>query len=174
VRPVSRIGVSVVLLFAAFGLAGCKIAGDLEMPVAFSSTASVIGESPAQVYARIARRARACWFEPGNPVLTKHEFRAEARGDGSRADINIYEVKPKGKLDKVFVVKFRSREDGTVIGTDNISLPYALGQKLTSDVGRWAQGNQACEGKPNAGSAGRGSHGQPQSASAPPGGASGR
>jgi hypothetical protein len=140
-------------------LAGCKIAGDLEMPVAFSSTASVIGESPAQVYAKIARRARACWFKP------------EARGDGSRADINIYEVKPQGKFDKVFVVKFRSREDGTVIGTDNISLPYALGQKLTADVGRWAQGNQACEGKP---SAGRGSYGQPQSASAPPGGASGR
>ena len=170
----SRIGVNVALLLAVLGLAGCKFAGDLEMPVAFSSTASVIGESPAQVYARIARRARACWLKPGDPVLTKHEFRAEARGDGSRADITIYEIKPKAKLEKVFVVKFRSREDGTVIGTDNISLPYALAQKLTADVGRWAQGNQACEGKPSAGTAGRGSYGQPQSASAPPGGASGR
>jgi hypothetical protein len=148
------------------------MAGDLEMPVAFSSTASVIGESPAQVYAKIAKRARACWFTPGDPVLTKHEFRADARADGSRADITIYDVKPKNKLEKAYVIKFRSREDGTVIGTDNLTLPYALGQKLTADVGRWAQGNQACEGKPGPASAGRGSHAQP--ASAPPGGASGR
>lgn len=170
----SRIGVHIALLLAALGLTGCKIAGDLEVPVAFSSTASVMGESPAQVYGKIARRARACWFKPSNPVLTKHEFRADARADGSRADITIYEMKPKNKLEKAFIVKFRSREGGTVIGTDNVTLPYALGQKLTADIGRWAQGNPACEGKPEPASAGRGSYGQPQSASAPPAGAAGR
>lgn len=137
------------------------------MPVAFTGTAAVIGERPAQVYAKIARRARACWFKPGDPVLTKHEFRAEAKGDGSSADINIYEVGAKNRFRKAYVVKFRSRSDGTQIGTDNKLLPYALAQKMTADVGRWAQGNEACEGKATA-VGGRGSYGQPQPASAPP------
>ena len=133
-----------VALFAAVVLAGCG--GSTTEPLAHSGSAVVKGEQPAAVYAKIARLARTCWFKPGDPVLSKHTFYAQAPADGGSAAITIFEKGTRDKRgQKAYEIEFNRRIKATQIETVNRRLPYALAQKLTADVNRWSQGNTACQ-----------------------------
>jgi len=139
-----------VAAVAVLGVLGACGSGGGEAPVSQGPVTIVKGSNPAQLYSHIAKQVRACWLNPRNPVLTKHVFRAEAGAGGPRGsatNIEIHEqTKDLKRGLKAFSIDFQPRRDGTQIIARNHRLPYALGQKLTSDIGYWVQGGANCDG----------------------------
>ncbi len=128
---------------AVVAVGGCR--STTNVPIARGPVTTVAG-SPAEVYSRVARQIRACWFKPSDPVLTKHVFRAEAAPDGSTTNLAIHEQTPEGRRGlKAFSVAFEPRGRNTSVTAQNHRMPYALGQVLVADVGRWASGNPICD-----------------------------
>lgn len=148
-------------VIAAGVLAGCGASSTV--PSSSGQTSVLPGVSPAQAYTTVARQIRACWFNPTDPVLTRHVFRAEAGAGGPQVpetNVVIYDRTPDGKRGlKAYSVAFEKRGKGTVVNTANHRLPYALGQKLTADVGYWIQGGANCDGPAATASPARGSYG---------------
>ena len=143
---------AVLIVGAMCVLAACGATGSgSQVPVSKGPTTVVKGNTPVQLYSHIARQVHTCWLNPSDPVLTRHVFRAEAPAGGGRggqaASIVIHDKTRDKKLGlKAFSIDFRPVRDGTQIVTQNHNLPYALGQKLVSDVGYWAQGGGNCDG----------------------------
>lgn len=149
---------AVVMCFTV-GVAACG--ASTTEPIAHSGSAVVMGEQPTEVYAKIARLVRACWFKPSDPVLSRHIFHADVPADGTGAVISIYEADTKrSRGRRAYSITFKRRLKATQIETENRLLAYALAQKLTADVNRWSQGNEACQSFANSGAptTGRGSH----------------
>ena len=149
---------------AAFALSACGATGSgggRDTPVSQGPTTIVKGSTPVQLYSHVARQVRGCWFNPAAPVLTKHVFRAEAGAASAGANatkIVIYDKAPDRKLGlKAFSIDFDPVGGGTKITSENHRLPYALGQKMVSDVGYWAQGGPNCDGPVQASGGPRGS-----------------
>lgn len=145
-----RLPTAAVLLLLAAPLAGCGApSAGTGQTVSQGPTTIVPDRSPIQLYTDIARNVNACWLNPGRPVLTNHESRADAPAQGierGSATLAIYERTSDGQRGlKVFSIAFEPRGKGTVINSENHKLPYPLGQKLIADVGYWAQGGQGCE-----------------------------
>lgn len=142
-------------------VAGCGASSTV--PSSSGQTSILPGVSPAQAYTMVARQIKACWFNPTDPVLTRHVFRAEAGAggaQGSETNVVIYDRTPDGRRGlKAYSVAFEKRGKGTVVNTANHRLAYALGQKLTADVGYWIQGGANCDGPAAAASPARGSYG---------------
>ena len=140
---------------------GATSSGSGSAPIAQGPTTIVKGSTPVQLYSHIARQVRGCWFNPSSPVLTKHVFRGEAGAatTGAKATrIVIYDETPDRKRGlKAFSIDFEPVRGGTKINSQNQRLPYALGQKLVSDVGYWAQGGANCDGPVQASGGPRGS-----------------
>ncbi len=151
--------VAAVAAVGVLSACGSTGGGSGNAPVSRGPTTIVKGSSPVQLYNHIARQVRACWLNPADPVLTKHVFRAEAPAGGSpggrAAKIEIHEqTKDLKRGLKAFSIDFQPRRDGTQIVARNLRLPYALGQKMMSDVGFWAQGGANCDGPVEAPSGG--------------------
>lgn len=150
-----------VLLSGPAALTGCSAGGGANPGdgalVSQSPTSIVKGQAPVQLYSHVARQVRACWFNPRDPVLTKHVFRGEAGAggpSGAETGITIYEQTPQQKLGlKAFAIDFKPVRGGTQVEAKNLRLPYALGQKLVADVGYWTQGGPNCDGPAQATSA---------------------
>lgn len=135
-------------------LAGCG-SGATNEPLAHSGSAVVKGELPSEVYARIAKLVRVCWFKPTDPILSKHVFYAKAPADGTTASIIIFEASSQNKRGpKAYEIAFNRRIKATQIDTINRRLAYALAQKLSADVNRWSQGNKTCESYSESGAQG--------------------
>lgn len=134
----------IAAIAAAAGLSACR-SSTATVPVARGPVTVVPGK-PTKVYSQVARQIRGCWLKPSDPVLTKHVFHAEAAPDGLATNIALHERTPEGKRGlKAFTVAFQPRgSDNTTIVAENHRLPYALGQVLVADVGRWASGDVAC------------------------------
>ncbi len=151
------------LIAAAFVLSSCGATGSGGGggTVSQGPTTIVKGNTPVQLYSHIARQVRGCWFNPSSPVLTKHVFRGEAGAATTGANatrIVVHERTPDGKRGlKAFSIDFEPVRGGTKINAQNQRLPYALGQKLVSDVGYWAQGGANCDGPVQASGGPRGS-----------------
>lgn len=151
------------LIAAAIALSACGATSGAGGggTVSRGPTTIVKGDTPVQLYSHIARQVRACWFNPSSPVLTKHVFRGEAGAATTGAKVTkivIYDETPDRKRGlKAFSIDFEPVRGGTKINAENQRLPYALGQKLVSDVGYWAQGGPNCDGPVQASGGPRGS-----------------
>lgn len=141
------LGMSVML--AACGTTGNSVTSG-NTPVSQGPVTIVKGTTPVQLYSHVARQVRACWFNPTNPVLTKHVIRGEAGAGGASGvstSIVIHEqTKDRKRGLKAFSIDFTPIRNDTRVITQNHKLPYALGQKLMSDVGYWSQGGPNCDG----------------------------
>ena len=139
-----RTCILIAAIVAATGLSACR-SSTATVPVA-RGPITVVSGKPTQVYSQVARKIRACWLKPSDPVLTKHVFNAEATPDGSTTNIVIHELAADGRKGlKAFSVSFEPRGSAnTTVVAENHRLPYALGQVLVADVGRWASGDPTC------------------------------
>lgn len=146
-------------ILAACLLAGCG--GSSLGPTAVShGQRSVLPDvSAPAAYTMLARQVRACWFNPADPVLPDHIFRAEAPASGApdaSTRIIVYTKAPDGRLGlKAYTIELEPQgRRGTVVTTENHKLDYPLAQKLTADVGYWIQGGSTCGAPTPAGAAG--------------------
>lgn len=142
---------TLVSLALALVAAGCTAIG--ESAPTQRRTALVIGSKPSDLYALIARRIRGCWFDSSDPVLTHHEMRKQMNADSTGIEVAINELGAGKSSPVVYAIAFKPDARGTRINMENLRLPYALGQKLSADIGRWAQGNLNCESFADPGSA---------------------
>jgi hypothetical protein len=149
----ARVVQTAVALAAVCALAACGATGGGgggQAPVSQGPVTIVKGSTPVQLYSHIARQVRACWFNPRDPVLTKHVFRAEAGAGGPRSSVTNIEIHERTRDSKrglkAFTINFVDVRDGTQIITQLPKRPYTLGQKLAADVGYWAQGGPNCDG----------------------------
>lgn len=109
---------------------------------------------PAQAYAAVARQIRRCWFDPTDPVLPGHVFRAEVPPAGApdpRTRVVIRERTPEGEDGlRAYSIRFERSRGDTRVTTENHRLDYALAQALSADVGYWVQGGAGCDGPESA------------------------
>ncbi len=99
---------------------------------------------PVDLYTRVGGRIKTCWFNPLDPLLKDHVFRAEAPV-GGRAQISVYEIAPGGRLgQKAFAVNFTPDRSQTGVSAQNIRMQPALAAQLAADVRRFAGGDTSC------------------------------
>ncbi|MHA1164267.1 MAG: hypothetical protein ACTSP0_01635 [Alphaproteobacteria bacterium] len=135
-----------IAALAAVGVLGACGSGSGNAPISRGPETIVKGSNPTQLFSHISKQIRTCWLNPRDPVLTKHVFRAEA-ATGGETRIIISELTPDQKRGlKAFSIDFKPLSGGTRINAQNHRLQYGLAQKLTSDVGYWAQGGFSCDG----------------------------
>lgn len=107
--------------------------------------------SATELYARIARGALGCWFSPRGGMKKDYIYHAEADAPsrGGKAEIVVHardpgQPNPRGaKAYKVLITP--KDETSATVTTENLRLPEAQGSMMTSDVYRWAKGEEGCE-----------------------------
>lgn len=106
--------------------------------------------SPTDVYIRVARGVLTCWFGAKGPLKERYIYNAdtESHTRGGRAEITIHErdtrgTDPRGSR----AARITIEPDGqtTKVGYENFKLQPPLGDKLQSDVHRWAADRTGCE-----------------------------
>jgi len=126
-------------------------------PIVLPSFGHVVPGKPVDVYVRLARLSKACWFAPPAPLQVGYVFTAEVNpeGKGGGASIVIYEHNP-GAIHganaerglKAFEVTLSQGglggTESTVIATANSRIPEAFAGRMRSDVERWADGDTSC------------------------------
>lgn len=108
--------------------------------------------TPTEIYSRVALGANSCWFGAAGPLKTDYIYNAQADAPsrGGKAEIIIHrrdpsQSNPRGL--KTFRVSIDRDESGAIkLGIENLSMPDAIAAAMTSDVNRWARGDQGCVG----------------------------
>jgi hypothetical protein len=133
------------------GVAGCAVDGDSVGTIALAIGGTRAPGSPVDVYTRVARGAKACWFGEGKPLATGYVFAADVRPEekGGAAEITIFEAAPENKRGlRAFTVTIVKSKDGTadqsMVGPANARLPEAVGDRMRDDTLRWASGESSC------------------------------
>jgi hypothetical protein len=126
---------------------GC--AGGPGLPTLGSSISTGTGSgSPIEVYTRIARAARACWFGPSGRLSKTHLFHADADppARGGRVEIAVHERAPQPKPWglKAFRIGLSESSGQTAVEVENVRLPEADAQQMREEVFAWAQGQESC------------------------------
>ena len=122
-------------------------------PIALPSFGHAAPGKPSEVYVKIARLAKACWFAPPAPLQQGYVFTADVNPDsrGGAASIVIFEhnigeshgTNAERGL-KAFEISLSPNGDETSIGAENDRIPEAFAERMKSDIDRWAAGETSC------------------------------
>jgi hypothetical protein len=111
--------------------------------------------SVTDVYARIARGARVCWFGPDGALKSTHIFHADVEppSRGETAEIAVHEIdrtqpSPWGR--RVFRVVLVPVDNQTAISVENLAMPDAVAATMRADVFGWVAGKSDCSTRQNA------------------------
>ena len=107
----------------------------------FSSTHT---EGTIEIYSRVARGAKACWFGTGKPLEASHVFegKLEPESEGGAAEVAVHirtPDQPSPRGGKVFIVSITKEGDSTSLVTESRRLPDALANSLRAVVAKWAR-----------------------------------
>lgn len=109
--------------------------------------------TPTELYTRIARGALTCWFGASGPLKGAYMYHAEAAppSQGGRSEI-IIRIKDKDAADprslRAYRVTIAAGETGSVLETENVTIPEPLATSLGADVRRWAADDEGCSAAP--------------------------
>jgi len=123
--------------------------GAVEIP---KVDADPVGE-PVELYTRVARGATNCWFGANGPLKSTHIFNAVAEpgAKGGSAEIIIHERDPKlpdPRGNRAFRVQIIPEGDTARVESENIRFPIEVGQRMQSEVRRWARDDLSCTPPP--------------------------
>lgn len=109
-----------------------------------SNLSSVHSEGTQEIYLRVARGAKACWFGPDKPLEKTHVFegKLEPEGEGGAAEVAVHirtPDQPNPRGGKVFVVTMTKEGGGTKLVTESRRLSDELANSMRADVARWAK-----------------------------------
>lgn len=150
-----------MLCVAPLMLAACEGTGVLKTeslkavvtPTSYASNfSSVHSEGTQEIYSRVARGAKACWFGPGKPLENTHVFegKLEPESEGGAAEVAAHirtPDQPNPRGGKVFIVTMTKQGDGTSLVTESRRLSDELANSMRADVARWAKtGSVECSG----------------------------
>lgn len=133
-------------------LAGCEGTSVLKTESLQTSVTSVSlgnyssshSEATHEIYMRVARGAKACWFGAGRPLENSYLFEGElaSASDGGAAEVAVHirtPDQPSPRGGKVFIVSITREGEGSSLVTENRRIPDALAHAMRSDVARWAK-----------------------------------
>ncbi|MGQ0456900.1 MAG: hypothetical protein ACT4OU_07550 [Hyphomicrobium sp.] len=159
-RPTPRLAA----LAAGLALAGCASSspdsetGGLSLPK--MPTMSELTPAPAEppvgsateLYARVARGANSCWFAANGPLKRGYIYNAEADAPsrGGKAEVTIHSRvagQPNPRGPKAYFIRITPDGESAKVETENVSMTEQAATEMTSDVNRWANGEQGCVGK---------------------------
>ena len=153
-----RAGGLAVALAACALLAGCASvaeapAGVVSTPVAFPSFGHVTAGKPVDLYVKVARLGKACWFAPPAPLQVGYVFTADVAPEskGGMASIVIFEHNA-GMIHganaerglKAWEATLSPYGEATSITVANARIPEAFAERMQSDIDRWAAGETSC------------------------------
>ncbi len=111
----------------------------------------------AEIYSRIARGARRCWFGPGGRIAASHIFHADVASsvDGGAVEIVVHEratdqPKPWGYKAYRISLGEQPRLDGApgganaTLNVENLRMPPDEASRMRAEVFAWAGGDQSC------------------------------
>lgn len=109
-----------------------------------SNFSSVHSEGTQEIYLRVARGAKTCWFGPGKPLENTHVFegKLEPESEGGAAEVAAHirtPDQPSPRGGKVFIVTMTKQGDGTNLVTESRRLSDELANAMRADVARWAK-----------------------------------
>jgi hypothetical protein len=116
----------------------------LPQSIAVTPHTSSHSESTHEIYARVARGAKTCWFGPGKPLVKNYAFDGEAasEADGGAAEVSVHvraPEQPNARGGKVFVVKITKEADGSKLEMENRRIPETMAEQMRADVAKWAK-----------------------------------
>lgn len=147
----SRRQASIALVcLAAVGMGGCGASTEilktasLNPTIAISNHSSSHSENTHEIYARVARGAKACWFGVGRPLDLEYAFEGAAapEADGGAAEVAVHvrtPDQPSPRGGKVFIVSITKVADGSSLVVENRRIAETLADQMRADVARWAK-----------------------------------
>lgn len=142
----SRLGVVMALL-----LGGCAAQSESDVAsFTFLGSPQTAPGRPVDVYTRVARGLKTCWFTPGQPLHEGYLFAADVKpvSKGGTATIVIYEETAdhrRGLRAFAMSISPATGSDGdSRYGMENSRIAAPLGGRLLQDVARWAEGEGSC------------------------------
>jgi len=115
--------------------------------------------SSAEIYARIARGANACWFGPRGRLGRSYILHADAAPsmNGGAVELVVHERaidQPKPWGYKAFRIQLTESPGmgggaaGTSIDVENLRMPDAASVRMRAEVFQWAAGTEGCRADP--------------------------
>jgi len=148
----ARIWSAAVVCLMSLVLGGCEGTGVLKtaslssLPTLPTITAhsSNHSESTHEIYSRVARGAKTCWFGPGKPLVKGYVFDGEAASDadGGAAEVAVHvrtPDQPNPRGGKVFIVSITKVADSSKLEMESRRIPDGMAEQLRADVARWAK-----------------------------------
>jgi hypothetical protein len=151
----ARIGSAAVVCAIALMLGACegtailKTASLSNLPtlptsIVITPYSSNHSESTHEIYSRVARGAKTCWFGPGKPLVKDYFFDGEAASDvdGGAAEVAVHvrtPDQPNPRGGKVFIVGITKVADGSKLEMESRRIPDGMAEQLRADVARWAK-----------------------------------
>lgn len=138
-----------LVCLASLAVAGCEGTGvlktaSLPTSVSLGNYSSSHAEATSEIYSRVARGAKACWFGPGKPLEKAYVFEGELAPDseGGAAEVAVHvrtPDQPNPRGGKVFIVSITREGDGSSLVTESRRIPETLAHAMRADVARWAR-----------------------------------
>ena len=160
--PSVRLSLSVLLIagllsgcgvsLSSFSLGGSSVGTSLAEEEATGSTgdvrpanAYVTRAEPLDVYVVMGRRIKSCWFNATDPLLPNHVYRADVSPGGGKVTITVHQRADLGRAGLLtYIIDFKQAGGGTVITTENRTMPPNLAAKMQYDINRWQRGQSDC------------------------------
>jgi hypothetical protein len=112
--------------------------------VAITPHSSSHNENTHEIYSRVARGAKTCWFGPGKPLVQGYAFDGEVASDadGGAAEVAVHvrtPDQPNPRGGKVFIVSISKVADGSKLEMESRRIPDVMAEQMRADVARWAK-----------------------------------
>ncbi|MGV1014982.1 MAG: hypothetical protein ACOYB4_08435 [Methyloceanibacter sp.] len=149
---------SVMLALAAVILSGCgvrspsKVASSAAIEASNETVASVpaakvslAASKPVDAYVFLGGRIKTCWFNPSDPLLPDHVYRADVSPNGNKVQITVHEARNLGRAGATtYVIDFKQEGRATVVTPQNRTMTPEQAAKMRYDIERWKRGETNC------------------------------
>lgn len=115
------------------------------IPAVNTTRMSIAASKPVDAYVLLGGRIKSCWFNPTDPLLPDHVYRANVSPNGSKVQITIHQKLALGRPGaSTYAIDFRQEGPSTLVSTENRKMPPELAAKLQYDIDRWKLGETDC------------------------------
>lgn len=137
-----------LLLAASLGSALIVLPACQKAPISGPSGALTltVNKPASATIVAIAKTAQTCWFKSKDPIFKNFRLAAEVNSYVGKPRFLLVPKSNPGGLPKL-VVNGETKNGRTVITAFGPLLSTNQGQRISSDVQRWATGNKSCNAK---------------------------
>lgn len=136
----------------SFGSGGASVAATDSSEPATGSTrstgVSLTRAKPLDAYVVMGGNIKRCWFNPVDPLLPNHVYRADVSPGGTKVKITVHQRANLGRAGvTTYIIDFTQSGPSTVISTENRKMTPEQAAKMEFDIKRWQRGEADCSNK---------------------------